>query len=101
VADYTVASGDQGKYEITLTPNVESTVTFSEDLDEVEISNDNGVGRVYFTVDGTTATVRGANCRQIPAALHYVRPRVYRNGNTVVRFISEAATMVSVAKASA
>jgi len=99
VAEHTVAAGDQGKYEILLAAGVETTVTFSEDLDRVEISNDNGAGRVYFTVDGTPATVRGANCRQLPAALHYAQVGVYRNGPTVVRLISEAATMVSVAKA--
>lgn len=99
VADFTVASGDQGQYEITLAPGVETTVTFSEDLDAVEISNDNGAGRVYFTVDGSPAVVRGTNCRQLPAALHYARVGVYRNGPTVVRLISEAATMVSVTKA--
>lgn len=100
VADFTVAPGDLGKYEIALAAGVETTVTFSEDLDQVEISNDTGAARVYFTVDGTPATVRGARCRQLPAAMHYVRPNVYGSGNTKVRLISEATTMVSVAKAS-
>ncbi|MDX3661310.1 DUF4082 domain-containing protein [Streptomyces sp. ID05-26A] len=100
VAEYTVAEGDLGKYEITLAAGIETTVTFSDDLDQVEISNDNGAGRVYFTVDGTPATVRGPRCRQIPAAMHYVRANVYGVNDTVVRLISEAATMVSVAKAS-
>lgn len=99
VADYTVAEGDQGKYEIPLAANTEAVVTFAEDLDDVEISNDTGAARVYFTVDGTPATVRGANCRQLPAAIHYVSLGVYRNGGTVVRLISETPTIVSVARA--
>ena len=43
------------------------TFTFASDLDSVTIIS-NGTAAAYYTLDGSTPTVSGANCFPLPAA---------------------------------
>ena len=66
MANHTVASGDIGTAEITLTASTVDTVTFSSKIDYVEIYTD-GAAAVWYTLNGDNPTVGGADCFYLPA----------------------------------
>ena len=99
VADYTVLAGEFGVHEITLVAATESTVTFDTDLDQVEITNHGGTSPVYYTTDGTPATVAGRNTRLLPAGWNTARVRPYTLGSTTVRFVSAGTPKISITRA--
>lgn len=86
MAAYAVAAGDRGAYEIAATADVEDTVTFGDDLPEVEIKVLAG-GPVYFTLDNTAATVRGAHTYDAHNG-KFTRAQPPTPGGTVVRLIT-------------
>lgn len=98
MAAYTVAAGDIGKYEIAVSASTEDTVTFTGvDVTEVVVKHLSGTKPVYYCFGSTAATVRGAHCYDVhPGTAEYKQPPTA--GATVVRLISEAAAVVSVAR---
>lgn len=99
--EYTIAEGDFGVHEIPLTPDTEAKVTFRFSVRDVEVENVTGTARVYFTTDGTQPTVKGPNCRALPAALHAVeitRGSYSAGANTVIRLVTAGTTTVSVTR---
>jgi hypothetical protein len=69
MASYTVASGQVGAHGKTLVASTVDTVTFTgEDPPDVTVISD-GAAAVFYTVDGSTPTVNGANCYLLPAGV--------------------------------
>jgi hypothetical protein len=100
VASYTVAADLHGAYAKTLVASTVDTVTFTDDIDRVEITS-NGAAAVYVTVDGTTPTVAGAGTFELPAGAASVREiAVPTAGGTVVKLISAGTPVYSVAETS-
>jgi hypothetical protein len=100
VASYTVAADLHGAYAKTLVANTVDTVTFTDDIDRVEVTS-NGAAAVYVTVDGTTPTVAGAGTFELPAGAASVREiAVPTAGGTVVKLISAGTPVYSVAETS-
>lgn len=107
MADTNLTAGQHGAYDKTLTAATVETVTFDEDLDQVEIASD-GRSAIYVTVDGTTPAVGGAGTYKIPAingAAASTRAvsriiEVPTSGDTVVKLIAAAAVGYDVARPS-
>lgn len=96
MATYTVASGEVGKHNFTLTASTVDTVTFADDIDEVSIINLDGAAAVYFTTNGTTPTVAGASTYVLPAAIGTATFQPFTAGPTVVKVISAGTPTISV-----
>jgi hypothetical protein len=79
----------------TLTPNVVTTVTL-DDFGVVEVLNRNGIGEIFFTVDGVTPVVGAADTEVLPAALSSLEVASLASGATTVRLISSSAATYSV-----
>ncbi len=99
--DYTVSGTAIGKHGIALTANTESTVTFPDDVNTVEVAClSASTEPVWFTVNGTPATVAGDSAYFLfpgrNAARVDTRPR---QAPTVVRMISASTATVSVTRA--
>lgn len=100
MASYTVAADLHGAYAKTLVANTVDTVTFTDDIDRVEVTS-NGAAAVYVTVDGSTPTVAGAGTFELPAGAASVRViAVPTAGGTVVKLISAGTPVYSVAETS-
>lgn len=80
----------------TLVAATVDTVNLSRESALLEVLNRNGAGELYFTTDGSTPTVAGAETKVVPAqagaSLVLRRPV----GATVVKLISSAAVSYSV-----
>ncbi len=96
VANYTVAEGEVGKHG-TLVGNTPDNVTFETKYREVEVLSRNGIGEVFFTVDGEVPTIGGAHCYALPAAIGSLKVPVLANP-CVVKLISSAAVTYSVTR---
>lgn len=79
--------------------NTEDTVNFGRNVDLVEVLVLSGSDPVYFTVDGSAATVAGARTR-IVASGSAVQIGAPDNVNTTVRLISASAATYSVSDVS-
>ncbi len=66
MASYMVAAGQRGVHRKTATANVVDTVTFTDNVEQVEIIND-GSAALYVTVDGQPPTVAGPHTDELPA----------------------------------
>ena len=99
MASYTVAKGALAKHAFTMVASTVDTVAFADDLDEITIISLDGAAEIYFTVDGSTPTVAGANTRVMPAALGEVTLKDRRTGGSIVKLISSGTPKVSVQKA--
>lgn len=98
MATHTVAQSDIAKHGITLTAGVVDTVTFtSTDAARVQLFS-NGAAEVYFTVDGSTPTVGGANCYLLPAVASVDDVEPPTGGATVVKLISSGTPTLSVVR---
>jgi hypothetical protein len=96
VASYTVAAGERGVHNKTLVAATVDTVTFSEDLREIEILSD-GAAAVFVTVDGSAPTVAGNNTDILPAGGMTARTLTSApGGDTAVKLISSGAPTYSV-----
>lgn len=101
MATYKVATKKVGAYAKTLVASTVDTVEFADYLPAVEVTS-NGTAAIYFTIDGSTPTVGGAECYELPA-LASVRtvdiPNSSERPATVIKLISAAMPTYSVAKA--
>jgi hypothetical protein len=103
MANFTVAAGNVAKHAWTLTANQVDTITFADNIGTVDVITD-GTADVYFTVDGSTPTVAGANCYRIPGAggaMVDTRTTLQTSasgGADVVKVISAGTPSVSVQK---
>jgi hypothetical protein len=95
VANYTIASGNVGKYELSLTANTEDIVDFPRDLSTVEVKCLTGTAPIYVSFGTVAATVKGDQCYDVPPGTMVQIP-VRTDGNTRVRLISSAAATYSV-----
>lgn len=95
MATHTVAAGAIGTAAFTLTADTVDTVTFTgTSLDVVEIVSD-GTAAVWYSLDGSTPTVGGANCYYIPAAVGTDLRKPPSNA-TVVKLISSGTPLLRV-----
>lgn len=97
MATHTIATGQVAKHAITLAASTVDTVTFADNVQAVQIISD-GAAAVYYTVDGSTPTVGGANCYIIPAAVA-VDERVMNTSIDAVKLISSGTPTLSVQRA--
>lgn len=97
MASHSVAANEIGAHNKTLVAATVDTVTFADDLAAVEVFTD-GSEDIYFTVDGSTPTVAGANCWFLPTAMSVRRVVVPASGGTVVKLISSATPTYSVSR---
>lgn len=100
MADYTVAADEQGVYEIALTANAPSTVTFAgtDASVKVEIDVHTAASPVYVR-PGTTVTVKDPKARVVPSGT-WRDFNVYDWADTEkVSLICAGAATVSVARA--
>ncbi|WP_431728586.1 hypothetical protein [Verrucosispora sp. TAA-831] len=82
---------------VTLVANVERILTFDINAGRVEITNLDGVGEVYFTVDNTPVTVGADGCHVLPAAICSLELADGTSGaNSIVRLRSAGTPRVSV-----
>lgn len=93
MASHTVAAGNYGQYDFTLTADTVDTVTFADDVGKVEVYSD-GAASVFFTTNGTTPTVGGENGYHLPAAASSREV----NAGSVVKLISAGTPKVSVSR---
>lgn len=98
MASHTVASGAVGAHHKTLTASTVDTVTFADDIKDVEIVS-NGSAALYVTTDGTAPTVGGATAHYLPASASVRTVRVLGSSGTVVKLISSGTPTYSVARA--
>lgn len=107
MANWTVAPGEIGKYEIALAAATEDTVTFgygdtdTTDLSDVEVFVHSGAAPVYFRFGSSSvhpATVKGQDCWMCPVGTSVIVDPA-TEGDTVARLISSAAAVVSVSRA--
>lgn len=95
----TVTASQIGCHDITLTGSTVDTVTFERYCPAVEITNRDTSLSIYFSVDGTTPTVGGANTYWVgPASsLEVPAPQVTSwDSATVVKIISSGAAHYDV-----
>lgn len=97
MAQHTVAAGDKAIHGISLVAATQDEVDFTDSLTAVEIVNLSGSSEIYVTVDGTNATVGGANTIVLPAAIGSLRLEVpRRTQGAVVKLISPGTPRYSV-----
>lgn len=96
MATYTVAEGKVGTAAFALVASTVDTVTFTDNVSRVEVISD-GSAAVWYTTDGSTPTVGGANCYYIPAVAA-VDSRDARNSATAdaVKLISAGTPTIRV-----
>lgn len=92
---YTIAAGAIAKHDFALVASTVETVTFTDNVTAVEIISD-GTAKVYYTVDGSTPTVGGANCYMIPASLSVDERAMPQQGTDAVKLISSGTPTLSI-----
>lgn len=95
MANHTVDADEVGVHEVTLTAATVDTITIEGSNDPIELLSD-GAASVFYTLDGSTPTVRGANCRQLPAFPSAVTKSPRYSGSLVVKLISAGTPTISV-----
>ncbi len=96
MASYSVPTNRRGVHAKTLAANTVDTVTFADDLGQVEVVSD-GSAAIYVAMDGATPSVAGQNTDVLPAGV--IGSRVIPSaaiGPTVVRLISDGTPTYSV-----
>lgn len=82
---------------LTLVAATVATVNFSANASRIEVMSRDGAAEVFFTTDGSTPTVNGANTICLAAAVGAVEVADETSGqNTVVKLISVGTPKVSV-----
>lgn len=99
MAAYTVAATDIGKYELTTAASTEDTVTFNKPASSIEVTVLSGNAPVYFRFGATTAVAKAdGTFAAYPGSTTRVERDTGQETTTVVRFIGDAAAVVSVAR---
>lgn len=94
MATYSISSGGHGSPLFVLTAGAESSVTFAEDLEKVEVYSD-GTAPVWWTCSGETPSTSTGVGYLIPGAAIDVRSP--KSGSaTVVKLISTGTPNVRV-----
>lgn len=102
MANYTVTAPGFALHNTTLAASAEDTVTFPAKIEtapELFIWPSSSTTPVYFTVDGTAATVGGSNCYIVfpgTTAMPIIPPTTQYARATVVRLISAATCTYSI-----
>jgi hypothetical protein len=98
MAAYSIAAGEVAAYAKVLVASTVDTVTFTaSDRARVRVYNDTGTAAIFFTVDGSTPTVNGANTYRVPASGGaYMDVEVLTGSATVVKLISSGTPVYSV-----
>lgn len=96
MASTTVAAGKIGAHNITLSASTVDTVTFTDDVSSVEVINLDGAAAIYYTIDGSTPTVAGANTFVLPATISSAVHGTPGSAATVVKLISSGTPKYSV-----
>jgi hypothetical protein len=96
MSTYTVQASEIGAHAKTLAAGTVDTVTFQRDCNTVEVLSIDGAAAIYFTVDGSTPTVGGANTYLVPAVIGALEVDVPTAGNAVVKLISAGTPSYSV-----
>lgn len=100
MADYTVAAGDVGKYNKTLTADTVDSVTFADDIRSVQVISD-GSAAVFYTVDGSVPVVDGDGSFFVPAGGVMVsEQRVSPSDGVTVKLVSGGTPVYSVVRGS-
>lgn len=94
---HTITTTQVGKYEIALAANVEDTVTLDVPVYGYEVKVISGTKPVYV-IENATATVKGADCYDVPVGTYARSLRSAENAALVLHIISEADAVVSVSK---
>lgn len=68
MATTALTAGQIAAHALTLVGSAVDTVTFTDDVDAVQVLNLSGTAAIYFTIDGTAPTVAGVNTYVLPAA---------------------------------
>lgn len=100
MAKYSVPDNKLGAYKKKASAETVDEVEFVDTLQAVEVLSD-GASELYFTVDGSTPTVAGSNCHEIPAmsaVRTVVVPSTSPRKSTVVKLISAGTPTYSVAR---
>lgn len=96
MASHTIAADKVAKHAFTLVASTADTVTISGASDKVEIISD-GTAAVYYSTNGTAATVAGAHCYLLPAGAISVDVREYWDAaDAVISLISAGTPTLSV-----
>lgn len=96
----TLPVGAFAAYSLSLPANSETIVNLGVDADRIEVASTASATPVYFTVDGTPATVAGDRCYALFPGLNSISVAVPGDaGLTQVRLISSAVATVSVVRA--
>lgn len=94
-----MAAADKATHQTLVAATVD-TVNLAVQVDEVEIVSRDGAAEIYYTVDGSTPMVGGANCFVLPAGIGSQTVGVSAKGNTVVKLISAGTPAYSVCRTS-
>lgn len=92
---YTIAAGAVAQHAFALSTSTVETVTFTDNVSAVQIISD-GTAAVYYTTDGSTPTVGGANCYLIPAAVCVEERAMPQQGTDAIKLISSGTPTLSV-----
>lgn len=87
---------DQEVKHVNLVANTVSTVTFTNNHENVEVINVDGAASVYFTCDGPVATIKGDNCFVVPAAISSVTVPSTAQSTTSVSLISTGTPNIAI-----
>lgn len=95
------AAGEVGVHRKTLAAGGEDVVTFTTDLDRVEVVNLDGIDSIFVTVDGSPATVDGSHTYELPGGAGTLSATlsVEAGGPTKVRVISPGAAKYTAQRA--
>lgn len=101
MAKHEVADNKIGSYANELAAATADEVAFADTLQAVEVSSGKEGEPIYFTTDGSTPTVGGTNCHELPG-IPSARTVLVASTNprqpTVVKLISAGVRKYSVAK---
>jgi hypothetical protein len=97
MANLTVARDEIGVWEQALVAATVDTVTFTDDLNNVEIINEGTVG-IYATIDGSVPTVGAKAAYYVPPGMSRVVTDNYGMGGTVVKLISSGTPKYGVSR---
>lgn len=91
------ANGEISTGPVTLTASTADTVTFTNDVDLIEVQSD-GTADLFVRTDGSAATTAGKNARRLPAGA--ISSLQIPLKGLSVSLISTGATKYSVTKVS-